>query len=136
MSYGVSLALQVAVYDALRGDAALGALIGDAVYDAQPGGVLPEVYVQIGEEVVRDASDGSGAGSWHRFTVTVVCSAAGFGAAKTAAGLVSEALHDAALNLSRGRLVSLVFERARAARIEAGGARRIDLRFRARIEDG
>ena len=44
-----------------------------------------------------------------------------------------DALDDAPLTLSRGRIVFLRFERARADR--KGRDRQIDLRFRARVED-
>ena len=45
MTYALSGALQAAVYDLLQSDPGLTALIGDAVYDAVPGGSLPETYV-------------------------------------------------------------------------------------------
>jgi len=48
---------------------------------------------------------------------------------------VSDALLDATLILSRGTLVSLNFYRARARRVQDADMRRIDLRFRARVED-
>ena len=48
---------------------------------------------------------------------------------------VSDALVDASLILSRGKLVSLNFHRARARRVQDADMRRIDLRFRARVED-
>ena len=56
-------------------------------------------------------------------------------AAKTVAGIVSDALVTADLSLERGRLVALHFDRARAAREGTGDLRRIDLTFRARVED-
>ena len=135
MSYGMAAALQVAVYQALSADGALAALIGGAVYDMVPAGSVPPVYVVLGAEDVRDASDKSGAGARHDFTVSVVACASGFHMAKTVAAAVSDALVDADLALERGRLVSLEFQRARARREGAGQLRRIDLRFRARIED-
>ena len=56
--------------------------------------------------------------------------------AKAVAAAISDTLVDADLTLSRGRLVGLWFERATARRSgTAGSARRIDLRFRARVED-
>jgi len=85
---------------------------------------------------VRERGDISGAGAEHRVTVSVVSDAAGFLAAKQAAGAVSDALHGAALTLARGRLVALTFLRARAVRTGAGQRRRIDLTFRARVDDG
>jgi hypothetical protein len=72
MSYAMSAALLEAVHARLSGDAALAALVGGAVYDAPPEGALPEIYVAIGPEDVRDRSDGTGRGAWHRFVVSVV----------------------------------------------------------------
>ena len=85
---------------------------------------------------VRAQGDGTGAGAEHRITVSVVSETAGFLAAKQAAGAVSDALDGAMLSLARGRLVALRFLRARALRTGAGQRRRIDLTFRARVDDG
>ena len=135
MSYGVSSALQTAVFQRLQGDAALAGLIGIDVFDAAPSGTVPTTYVSLGPEDVRDASDKTAAGAVHEFTVSVVTEAAGFSGAKTVAAAVSDALVDAPLTLARGRLVSLGFLKARAKRVQDGDVRRIDLRFRARVED-
>ncbi|WP_299887246.1 DUF3168 domain-containing protein [uncultured Ruegeria sp.] len=136
MSYGVSAALQAAVYQQLSANSDVVTLSGGAIYDAVPAGAVPQTYVTLGPEDVREASDRSGAGAVHRFTVSVVSEVAGFGAAKTLAGAVCDALENAPLTLDRGRLVGLWFERASAKRTGTGGAvRQIDLRFRARVED-
>ncbi len=135
MSYGMSAALQAAVYTHLQADAALEALVGDAIFDAAPAGPVLGMYVSLGPEDVRDRSDISGGGAEHDFTVSVVTDAAGFQAAKDAAAAVSDALVDAPLALARGRLVSLNFLKARARRLSSGALRQIDLRFRARVED-
>ncbi|KIN60748.1 gene transfer agent [Sulfitobacter noctilucae] len=135
MSFAMSGPLQAAVYDALVGDAVLGAIVGSAVYDAMPSGSLPPIYVRLGSEEVRDASDGSGAGAVHRLTVSVITSRPGFSQAKAAAGAISDVLHEAALSLARGRLVSMRFDRARVARVESAATRQIDLRFTARVQD-
>lgn len=135
MSYAVASALQAAVYARLQGDAALTALVGSDIYDALPTGTLPPLYVALGPERARDAGDVGGAGAWHRFLVSVVTSKSGFQTAKEAAAAISDALHGADLALSRGSLVGLWFEKAKAGR-ESRGLRRIDLTFRARVEDG
>lgn len=135
MSYGVSAALQEAVYQRLSGDAALTALVGGAIYDALPPGSLPEIYVTLGPEEARARSDRSGGGAWHRFTVSVVTDGAGFHAAKEVAAAISDALVNADLVLARGRLAGLHFFRARAQREGSGALRRIDLTFRARVDD-
>lgn len=133
MSYGGSAALQSAVYGHLIGDTDLSALVGGAIYDAPPAGTLPPLYVTLGPEDVRDRSDATGGGAWHRFTVSVMSDAAGFAAAKTVAAAVSDALTDAELSLDRGHLAGLHFYRARARR--DGALRRIDVTFRARVSD-
>ena len=135
MTYALASALQSAVFTALDTDSAVAAAVGEAVFDALPGGTLPDLYVTLGPETVRVADDKTGSGAEHRFVVSVVTNAPGFSAAKDAAGAVCDALHDGALTLNRGRLVSLRFERASAAKVDGGSTRRIDLTFRARVED-
>ena len=135
MTYAVSVALQAAVFAALNADVALTALVGTGIYDAVPAGSVPDIYVRLGAETVREASDGTGAGAVHFLTVSVITTNPGFASAKAAAAAVSDALHDAELTLTRGNLVSLRFERATARRIDAASARQIDLRFRARVSD-
>lgn len=134
MSYAMAAALQSAIYQQLAGDEALGTLVGGDIYDAPPQGPLPSLYLTLGAETVRDASDGTGRGAWHDLTIAVVTDAAGFHMAKTVAAAACDALDDAGLTLSRGRLVSLNFRRAQARR-ESGGLRRIDMTFRARVAD-
>ncbi len=135
MSYGVASALQAAVYQHLSVDPALDALVGNAVYDALPIGALPPLYVVLGPENVRDASDQTGRGALHEFTISVVTESAGFATAKAAAAAISDALVDADLPLGRGALVSLNFYKAKAARVGSGDIRQINLIFRARVAD-
>lgn len=135
MSYAVAAALQGAVFAQLQGDAALAALVGDAVYDAVPSGDKPATFVVLGQEEAKDVSDATGRGAVHRLKVSVHSTAAGFLAAKQVAAAVAAALTDAALVLSAGHLVGIAFVSARAKRTENGDARRIDLLFRARVEE-
>ena len=135
MSFAASGPLQEAVFSRLSGDAALTALVGSSVFDQAPAGAIAGTYVSLGEEVVRDASDKSAAGAIHEFVVSVVSDEPGFKSAKAAAGAVSDALDDADLALSRGDLVCLDFLSARVRRTRNDARRRIDLRFRARIDD-
>jgi hypothetical protein len=132
MSYGVAAALQAAVYQRLVGTAGMA---GVALHDAVPAGGGTGTYVLIGPEDVVDQSDKTGGGAEHRFTVSVISDAEGFQAAKVLGGVISDALVDAALVLARGRLVGLRFVKAVAKRRDAGAVRRIDLTFRARVED-
>lgn len=132
MSYGVGAALQAAIFERLVSDAALGALVGEAIFDAPPAGRLPPLWVSLGAEEARDRSDATGAGAEHRLTISVVGEATGFAQAKAAAA-ISDALVGADLPLARGRLVGLRFVRAQAR--QSGTGRRIDLTFRARVQD-
>ena len=135
MSYGVSAALQQAIYQRLAADTALSTLVSGAIYDAVPAGIITGTYVSLGPEDVRERSDMTGQGALHEVTISVVTDAAGFQAAKEVAAAVSDTLVDASLILGRGRLVYLNFHRARARRVEDADVRRIDLIFRTRVED-
>lgn len=135
MTYAIAAALQKAVFERLQSDATITGLVGSAIYDAIPPGIVGGTYVSLGPEDVRDASDDTGYGAWHEISVSVVTDEAGFSAAKQVAIAVSDTLVDAALTLDRGHLVALNFYRARARRVQDADVRRIDLRFRARVED-
>lgn len=135
MSYALSAGLQSAVFNALATYGPLQAVVGSAIYDAVPAGALPGIYVTLGAEAVRDASDKTGAGAVHELSLSVITESAGFQQAKEAAAAISDALVDQEMTLSRGRLVSLTFARAVAKRENNGLLRRIDLTFRARVED-
>lgn len=130
MSYAVAAALQAAVYQRL-----VTTLPGVSVHDALPPGAGNGTFVLIGPEEVFDAGDKTGGGAEHRFVVSVISDENGFLAAKEIAVAISDALVDANLVLTRGRVVSLRFLKAVAKRLDAGAARRIDLQFRARVED-
>lgn len=132
MSYASTAALQEAVYSALTIDSAVAMLTNGAIYDALPPGPVPSIYVSLGPERVRDASDVIGDGAVHDFPVTVVSDGAGFHTAKTIAAAISDALAGADLALSRGSLTALNFLRARARRV--GDGREIEIWFRALID--
>ena len=132
MSYAATAALQEAVFTKLTMDAAVDMLTNGAIYDALPAGPVPPLYVSLGPERVRDASDVVGDGSVHDFPVTVVSDTAGFHTAKTVAAAVSDALTNAEMTLSKGTLTAMHFLRARARRV--GDGREIEVWFRARID--
>jgi hypothetical protein len=135
MSYANALALQSAVYQHLSADALVQSHVGGAIYDAIPAGSPPDLYISLGSDTARNASDKTGHGAWHNFSVSVMSTTPGFATAKTVAAAICDALIDADLTLNRGHLVSLTFDRARATRIDANNGRQIELRFRARICD-
>jgi len=133
MSYAITAALQQAVYAALVADGPVSTLSSGAIHDALPPGPVPDLYISLGPERVQDRSDGSFGGAWHDFPVIVISDGAGFTEAKTLAAAVSDALVDANLTLSRGRLVSLRFLRARARVID--DRREIEVWFRAHVDE-
>lgn len=132
MSYALSAALQAAVFQHLSSDPNLA---GIAIHDALPSGSVPQTYVLLGAEDVHDGSDVSGVGALHRFIVSIHSDNAGFSSSKQLAGAVCDGLINAPLALMRGHLIGLWFDRAQARRM-SDGSRRIDLRFRASVEDG
>ena len=138
MTYALSVALQTAVYTRLSQDAALMDLVGQDIYDAPPPGPpaeAPDIHVTLGEERVKDGATKTSVGAVHDFTVTVHARAEGFSRPKAAASAVCEALLPADLTLSRGHLVDLRLLFARADRGPANAPRRVEMRFRAVLED-
>ena len=139
MSLAASAALQAAVYQALRADPGLGALVGDAVFDAMPVTAPTGTHVALGPEDVAEAGDMTGGGARHDFVVSVLSGSedgGGFGPVKAAAAAVVAALEDGALTLEHGHLAGLWFVAARARRSDGGAGRRVDMTFRARIDLG
>ena len=134
MSYAMAASLQTAVYSALAADPALDALVAGAIYDLVPQ-KAPDLFVALGQEDAVARDDASGAIVRHDLRVSVVTTREGYAAAKAAAVLVSDALLSAQLVLTRGRVISLRLLRARARRDEGEDTRRIDLWFRARLDE-
>lgn len=135
MTYALSASLQQAIFTTLANDPALTGQVGTNIFDAAPSGAGPDLYVVIGHEKVRDRSDQTVAGAWHDFEISVVSNDAGFLGAKMVAASVCDALLGEVAPMARGSLVSITFQSAKAARIEAGTRRQIDLKFRAFVTD-
>ncbi len=134
MTYAMGESLQTAVYRRLAADPAIDATVAGAVYDAVPD-AAPDLFVALGPEKATGLSDSGGEGAIHQMRVSVVTRRGGYVAAKAVAALVCDSLAGADLPLTRGRLVSMRFVRAEARRDEGEGTRRIDLWFRARLDD-
>ncbi len=149
MTAALSLPLQRALYAHLTSDpAVLAALGGPHLYDAPPHADAPgarrgRAFVLIGEERVDPWFDQSADGAEHRLQFRVVSFSPGFSEAKRIAGALSDALLGPPPALERGRIVRVQFLGSEARRGGAGGAdgaaelvsRRVDLRFRAILED-
>ncbi len=111
--------------------------MGDAIFDAMPVTAPSGIYVSLGPEEVRDASDSTARGSRHDFVISVMAgsdSGAGFGAVKAAAVAVADALRraDWCCRADSWRVCGSL--RATARRVKSGAARQVDLTFRARID--
>ena len=131
MTYALASGLQSAVYERLASDPAMDAV---PVFDAVPQ-AAPDLYVALGHEDAVGRDDASGRGARHDLRLSVVTTRDGYAAAKAAAATVCDVLLAGDLALTRGRVVSLRFLKARARRDEGERTRRIDLWFRARTDD-
>ncbi len=134
MSYAATAALQEAVYSVLSGDATITTLTDGNVYDALPPGPVPSLYVSLGPERVRDASDVMADAAIHDFPIIVTSDGTGFHEAKRVAAAVSDALLGGTFVMSQGAVTAMNFLRARARRV--GNVREIEIWFRAMIDMG
>jgi hypothetical protein len=110
-------------------------LVGGNIFDALPSGEIALTYILIGEEKILDRSDVTGASTRHDVTVSVVSSSAGFSDAKIIAAEICNALVDGSVILSAGNLRQIQFRSAKSRRDTGGAERRIDLIFRALIDE-
>ena len=128
-------ALQRAIYETLVADAAVGALVGDNIYDAAPRNAgFP--YVAIGESRAGDWSTGTETGAEHRLTLHVWSRGRGKAECHAITDAVRAALHDALLVLDGHALVNLRSEFAEAQRDPDGVTWHGVLRFRGVTEPG
>ena len=134
MSYAAASALQTALFSLLSGDATLATLAPGGVFDAPVPGTPQGSYVVLGIEDALDRSDISGPGAEHRVTLQVISDAHGFATVKDAAARVDALMQGPVPTLSQGRVVAVWFQDARARRLDGGDLRRIELRYRIRIE--
>jgi hypothetical protein len=135
MSVVHSAALQSAIYQELIGAVSISSLIGANVFDAVPSASAATTYVLIGEEKVLSRSDFGKAASRHDVTVNVVSTASGFSDAKIVASEICNVLDGSALNLTSGNLRNIQFISAKSRRDTGAAERRIDLIFRALIDE-
>jgi Protein of unknown function (DUF3168) len=126
-------ALQKAVVAALRADAALGALIGTAIYDDPPReAAFP--YVSLGAASLADGDTASERGYVHLFHLDIWSRQGGRKEVRAILGAIEAVLHDASLALDGHSLVNLRFEFADIFRDEDGETMRGVVRYRAVTE--
>ena len=137
MSYGAAFALQEAIFSALTSAPAVTDLVGANVFDAPAHADAPDgtagPYVTIGDERVEDWSARGLRGAAHDVEISVHAAEAGFTEAKRIAAAISQTLEAGLPALSAGRVVTAAFRGARTRRLR-DGRRRIELRFRFRVE--
>ncbi len=128
------LELQKAIYQKLRNDAPLLALLGGAkIYDNTPQRTeFP--YVTFGQSVVRDWSTGTDKGHEHIVTLHVWSRAAGRRQVHEMIDAIETALHDQPLVMSGFILVNLRHENSDARRDPDGETYRGTVRYRATTE--
>jgi hypothetical protein len=128
-----ALELQKAVFAVLTGDAGVGALVGDRIYDATPRKAqFP--YLNFGSGRTDDWSTGTEEGEEHSLTLHAWSREPGKRETYQILEAVKAALHDTALDLDGHRLVNLRFESAQAARDPDGITWHGVMRFRAVTE--
>lgn len=130
-----SAALQSGIYQTLSNATSISNLIGTNIFDAVPSGLVAETYVLIGEEKVISKADFNNGATRHDVTINVVSSASGFSDAKIVASEICNVLDGAAMVLSAGNLRNIQFRMARSRRDTGATERRIDLVFRALIDE-
>ncbi|MBM2576814.1 DUF3168 domain-containing protein [Jannaschia sp. Os4] len=134
MSYAMAGGLQAGLFDLLTTDVGMQGLVGGAVFDAVPK-PAPDLFVALGPEIAEGRSDASGAGAVHEVALSVVTTRAGYADAKAVAARISEVIEGGGMTLPRGRVAAARFVKARARVDEGEGVRRIDMRFRLRVQD-
>jgi hypothetical protein len=129
-----SAALRSAIYDALRGDSALVALLGGPnIYDEPPRqAAFP--YVTLGEARMANFSAGEARAEEHQLTLHAWSRHGGHREAHLIAGALLQALDDAPLSLSGHRLVNFRFATADVRREADGRTYHALVRFRAVTE--
>lgn len=130
-----ALALQTALFAALKGDAALAALTGGRIHDAAPqGAAFP--HLVLADLASIDASDSGGEGLEHFATFLVWSRSGGRRETLEILGAMTACLDGAALPLSGHHLVGLAVERTETRREADGITFRGLLRLRAVTEAG
>lgn len=133
MTLMADLALQQAIYAELSTDSALGALVGDRIYDEVPGGTAFP-YLTLGESRMEAWTTGTEDGATHRIRLSAYSRAGGRSEVKRILGLVHGLLDDADLMLAGHELISMNFNELSTAREPNGITWRGVVGFRAVTE--
>lgn len=134
MPTAASVALRVAVHDALTANAALTTLLGGAKVYEEPPRSVAFPYVTLGEARIADYSADDEPGEEHQLTLHAWSRQGGHREAHRIAGALLEALDDAPLPLTDHTLVNLRFAVADVRREADGRTYHALVRFRAVTE--
>lgn len=135
MSYKFQDSLQSQIYTTLINDSEILATTNGAIFDAAPSdGDLPEVYIRIGNEYVRDRSSATHQQTEIQFEISVFSKNQGFIKAKILSSQISALMKLDNLHLEHGHLVGVWFQNAQTYRLEKGNLRQIKLWFKAYID--
>lgn len=141
MSEDASYEVQIAVVAALKGNAALTALIGDRVYDHVPRDPTTKrvtaafPYVSLGAEQDIPEFYGCIDASEIVLQIDAWSRDPGFREVKRIAGLVKKALHDAPITLADNALVYLAYDGRRIFRDPDGLTSQAAITFRIGVEN-
>ena len=135
MSFQSSQALQKAVFGHLSSDPSITNIVGGAIFDAAPPNQTYGTYITLGDEDVRAQQGFDTVITTHKFRISVITNQGGFASAKDLAGRVSDRLTNAELALETGQLIDMHLETARAYKTKGNTARKVDLSFKALIEN-
>ena len=119
MTYALAWPLQEAIFQLLCNNPICNEHFGGQIFDAplplNGEAELQGLYLVIGDEEAQDWSTSAEHGAVHVISLNVHAPRRGFSEAKRAAAEISDAILNANLILSRGRVVSVHFVDARAS---------------------
>ena len=134
MSTSPLIALRKAIRLRLLSHAPLVAALGGAkIYEEAPQGAVTP-YVLFMDAQMRDWSGAASRGAEHFFTLAVISTERGFGAALAAGQQIADLIDEATLSLDGHRLIDLRFVSMDTKRDSGGRFARVAILFRATTE--
>ena len=136
MKYEYSNDLQKAVFTAIHENIEIVEVTEGAIFDHVPSTqILPEIYVRIGDEQLRNRSTKTNSITESIFEVSVFSQKQGFLAAKKLSSKLAEQITNTHMGIESGKLVGIWFIKSQTYRLEKGNLRQIKLWFKAIIEE-
>ncbi len=127
--------IQTSVFEALNANAQIYEKTEGAIFDHVPTSQdLPEIYVRIGDEQIKNRSSKTNSISEAIFEISIFSQHQGFIAAKHLSSLISQELTKDKLNFNNEKLIGIWFVKSQTYRLSSGNLRQIKLWFKALIE--